>query len=84
MNNTSTTRISLAAIIVIILTAVTLVVGGALAATPSAFAYMKKGAQDNENANANGNTVTAQITKQYEKVSGHTNRVVQEAQNVND
>jgi hypothetical protein len=80
MNNTATRTLS--AIVVLIFTAVTLVVGGALAATPSAFAYMKKGAQNNENANANGNTVTAQITKQYGKVSGHTNTVVQEAQNV--
>jgi hypothetical protein len=61
-----------------ILIAATLVVGATFAATP-AFAYQKKGSQENSK---NGNTVTIQAAKQNARESGFENVQGQEASNL--
>jgi hypothetical protein len=76
MNNTS--KRTLSAIVVLIFTTATLVVGGIfLATSPSAaFAYQKKGgAQENSK---NGNTATDQAAKQNAIESGFDNNGTQE------
>jgi hypothetical protein len=83
MNNTKTITLAIAAIFI----AATLVVGGTFAAT-SAFAYMKKGPQDNKkgardngSGNRNGNTITALICKNKGSASGFDTAVNQECEN---
>jgi hypothetical protein len=78
MNNMTTTR-TLPAIVVLILTAS--VLASSIMTVPSTvFAYVKKGAQDNENGN-NGNTATDQAGIQSARESGFDNIQKQEAQN---
>ncbi len=76
MNNMTTTRTTLSAVVVLMLTASTLVVSSSSILTlPSgAFAYIKKGAQDN----GNGNTVTDQTARQNARESGFDNLVEQQ------
>jgi hypothetical protein len=79
MNNT--TRRTLA-IVVLMLTAATLVVGAAGTFTTtgqSAYAYTKK---DNGKGNGNGNTVTIEKCKQLASESGFDNNQAQECENV--
>ena len=83
MNNTKTTLA-----IVAVLMAATLVVGGSLATT-SAFAYTKKGPQDNKkgtrdngSGNRNGNTVTVEECKNKGSASGFDTTVNQECENL--
>ena len=76
MNNTTRTL----AAIVLIFTAVTLVAGGTLAATSTAFAYQNKGTQYNGKGN-NGNTNTIQLLKQNAKESGKFSIVEQNGEN---
>jgi hypothetical protein len=83
MNNTKKTTLAVAAIFI----ATTLVVGGTFAAT-SAFAYMKKGQQDNKrgtrdnNGSGNGNTVTAEKCKNRGSASGFDTAVSQGCENL--
>jgi hypothetical protein len=70
MNNTRT--LAIAAVL-----AATLVVGITFAATSQSAFAARKG-----DGNENGNTVTAQIDAQKASVSGHDNKLNQEAQNV--
>jgi hypothetical protein len=84
MNNTKTTTLAIAAIFI----AATLVVGGTFAAT-SAFAYVKKGpqddkkgARDNGSGNRNGNTITVEKCKNRGSASGWDTKVNQECQNL--
>jgi hypothetical protein len=83
MNNTKT----LAAIAAILIAA-TLVVGGTFAAT-SAFAYIKKGPQDNKkeardngSGNGNGNTITVEKCKNKGSASGFDTTLDQECENL--
>jgi hypothetical protein len=85
MNNTKKTiTLAIAAIFI----AATLVVGGTLATT-SAFAYVKKGPQDNKkgardngSGNENGNTVTVEKCKNKGYASGFDTTVNQECENL--
>ena len=84
MNNTKTTTLAVAAIFI----AATLVVGGTFAAT-SAFAYMKKGPQDNKKGtrdngsdSRNGNTITVEKCKNKGSASGFDTTVNQECENL--
>jgi hypothetical protein len=91
MNNTKTITLGIAAIFI----AATLVVGGTFAAT-SAFAYMKKGPQDNKkgpqdnkkgtrdngSGNRNGNTITIEKCKNKGSASGFDTTVNQECENL--
>src|SRR6188472_1466767 len=84
MNNTKTTTLAIAAIFI----AATLVVGGTFAAT-SAFAYVKKGPQDNKkgtrdngSGNRNGNTITIEECKNRGSASGFDTTVDQECENL--
>jgi hypothetical protein len=84
MNNTKTTTLAIAAIFI----AATLVVGGTFAAT-SAFAYMKKGPQDNKkgtrdngSGSRNGNTITIEKCKNKGSASGFDTTVNQECENL--
>src|SRR4026207_1115349 len=73
------------AIVVLILTTVTLVVGAIIAtSTQSAFAYSKKkGAHDNNGNNSkNGNTVTIEECKNRGSASGFDTAVDQECENL--
>jgi hypothetical protein len=75
-NNTTRTL----AIVVLMLTAVTLVVGAITApSTQSAYAYQKK---DNGKGNANGNTVTIEECKNRGSASGFDTAVDQECENL--
>ena len=79
MSNTKATTTLEAAIIVVIFTVATLVIGVIFAATtstPVAFAYKK------DNGNGNGNTITPQINKQYGIQSGFDNSFDQELRNL--
>ena len=83
MNNTKTLT-AIAAILI----AATLVVGGTFAAT-SAFAYVKKGSQDNKkgardngSGNGNGNTITVEKCKNIGSASGFDTAVDQECENL--
>jgi hypothetical protein len=81
MNNTNKRRTSLTAIVVLIFTAATLVVGTAgslTTTTQSAFAYTK----DNGKGNGNGNTITIQKCKQAATQSGWDNNQGQECENL--
>src|SRR5512133_3233438 len=82
MNNTRTIAI------VAVFMAATLVVGGTFAAT-SAFAYVKKGPQDNKkgtrdngSGNRNGNTITIEKCKNKGSASGFDTTVNQECENL--
>ena len=82
MNNTKTLAI------VAVLMAATLVVGGTFAAS-SAFAYIKKGPQDNKkgardngSGNENGNTVTILKCKNKGSASGWDTTTNQECENL--
>jgi hypothetical protein len=82
MNNTRTLAI------VAVFMAATLVVGGTFAAT-SAFAYVKKGPQDNKkgardngSGNGNGNTITVEKCKNRGSASGFDTTVNQECENL--
>jgi hypothetical protein len=82
MNNTMTLAI------VAVFMAATLVVGGTFAAT-SAFAYVKKGPQDNKkgardngSGNGNGNTITVEKCKNRGSASGFDTTVNQECENL--
>ena len=85
MNNTKAkTTLTMVAI----LTAATLVVGGTFAAS-SAFAYIKKGPQDNKkgardngSGNENGNTVTILKCKNKGSASGWDTTTNQECENL--
>src|SRR6188472_1180813 len=84
MNNTKTTTLAIAAIFI----AATLVVGGTFAAS-SAFAYVKKGPQDNKkgardngSGNRNGNTITVEECKNKGSASGFDTTVNQECENL--
>jgi hypothetical protein len=85
MNNTTATR-ALAAIVVLMLTAATLVLATAPSSlTPTAtFAYnTKKGARDSRNgdgSNNNGNTITDQAARQNAEESGFDVTQEQESQ----
>jgi hypothetical protein len=86
MNNTTATR-ALAAIVVLMLTAATLVLATAPSSlTPTAtFAYnTKKGARDSRNGdgsnNNNGNTITDQAARQNAEESGFDVTQEQESQ----
>jgi hypothetical protein len=85
MNNTTTKR-NLA--ITAIFMAATLLVGGTFATT-SAFAYVKKGPQDNKrgardngSGNGNGNTITVEKCKNRGSASGFDTTVNQECENL--
>ena len=85
MNNTKTANLAVAAIFI----AVTLVVGGTFAST-SAFAYVKKGPQDNKrgardnngSGNGNGNTITVEKCKNRGSASGFDTATNQECENL--
>jgi hypothetical protein len=84
MNNTKTITLAIAAIFI----AATLVVGGTFAAT-SAFAYMKKGPQDNKkgardngSGNRNGNTITVEKCQNKGSASGFDTTTNQECENL--
>jgi hypothetical protein len=85
MNNTTKTiTLAIAAIFI----AATLVVGGTFAAS-SAFAYIKKGPQDNKkgardngSGNRNGNTITVEKCKNKGSASGFDTTVNQECENL--
>ena len=77
MNNTGTIT-TLTAIVVLIFTAATLVIGGTLAATPSAYAYKK----DNGKGNGNGNTITLEKCKNGGSASGFDTAVNQGCENL--
>jgi hypothetical protein len=75
-NNTTRTL----AIVVLMLTAATLVVGAITApSTQSAFAYVKK---DNRKGNGNGNTVTIEECKNRGSASGFDTTLDQECENL--
>jgi hypothetical protein len=83
MNNTKTLTA-----IAAILMAATLVVGGTLASS-TAFAYQKKGPQDNKkgardngSGNGNGNTITVEKCKNRGSASGFDTTVNQECENL--
>ena len=84
MNNTKTITLAIAAIFI----AATLVVGGTFAAS-SAFAYVKKGHQDNKKGardngsdSRNGNTITVEKCKNKGSASGFDTTVNQECENL--
>src|SRR2546423_12171332 len=85
MNNTKKTiTLAIAAIFI----AATLVVGGTFAAS-SAFAYIKKGPQDNKkgardngSSSRNGNTITVEKCKNKGSASGFDTTVNQECENL--
>ena len=83
MNNTTITTLTIAAIL-----AATLVVGGTFAAS-SAFAYIKKGPQDNkkgardkESDSRNGNTITVEKCQNKGSASGFDTTTNQECENL--